>query len=262
MLVCPAPGNHQIEKKVEHCLKEWVDVVAEGDQQLFAKRLAYDGLNLNTIRPLLGDVEFAGKLPSWTETLNSVLQSSAQLEFDGLHDLFPCIADGDPLPFEEILLPFVLTARKRLHASEHCDHLTDKARAALERFLLTRMSELSSRVLELEFNAFLACLQFAGITYSAASRDKASRKHYLEFVQNMRTGGSLRASQGLSRTGKAVGNAPRPVGSTDRRVCGKTARRPRADQEHASSRTRMLAKSLIWSRASPTPIVRGARSLS
>ncbi len=183
----PTPGNDPKEKlKVEVYLREWADVVAEGDQELFEKRLAYDGLNLNSIRPFLGNVELARELPSWTDILNSILEKSGKLEVDGLHELFPCLQKDDPLPFEEILLPFVLTAREMLDASENCDLLTVKARADLERFLLIRMSDLSSRVLELEFNAFLACLQFTGITCTAASRDKTSRENYLDFVRKMR----------------------------------------------------------------------------
>lgn len=186
----PAPTNDpKKKKKVEARLKEWADVVAEGDQELFEKRLAYDGLDLNTIRPFLSDVELTQKLPCWTEILNPIVQKSGKLELDRLHDLFPCLRRDDPLPFEEIFLAFVLTAREMLDASENCDFLTGKARAALERFLLIRMSELSSRVLEVEFNAFFACLQFTGITYNASSRDKSSRKHYLDFIKKMCDGG-------------------------------------------------------------------------
>lgn len=188
----PAPGSDpKMTRKVDAYLKKWADVAAEGDQELFEKRLAYDGLDLDTIRPFLGDVEFGGKLPSWTEILNPVLQNAGKLELDELHARFPCLDKNDPLPFEEILLPFVLTAREMLDASESSGLLTGKARANLERFLLIRMSELSSRVLELEFNTFLACLQFTGITYNLASRDTASRKHYLDFVARLRDGGLL-----------------------------------------------------------------------
>jgi type 2 lantibiotic biosynthesis protein LanM len=184
----PSPASDPKEqKKIDARLKEWADVVAEGDQELFEKRLAYDGLNLHAIRPLLGDVELTRKLPTWTELLNPVLERSAELEFHGLHERFPCLVRDAPLPFEEILLPFVLTAREMLGTPEICDLLTGKARADLERFLLIRMSDLSSRVLELEFNAYMACLQFTGITYNAASRDKTSRKHYLDFVRKLCT---------------------------------------------------------------------------
>lgn len=188
----PSPANDpKRQKRIDARLKEWADVVAEGDQELFGKRLAYDGLSLHALRPLLGDVELTRELPIWTEILAPVLQKSAELEFHGLHEQFPCLVRDDPLPFEEVILPFVLTARQMLGASGNCDLLTGKARADLERFLLIRMSDLSCRVLELEFNAFLACLQFTGTTYNAASRDKTSRKHYLAFARKLCDGDLL-----------------------------------------------------------------------
>lgn len=184
------PNQHKI-KKIDARLKQWADVVAEGDPELFAKRLAYDGFDPHTICPFLGDVEFAQSAPRWTEVLNRILRNSEALEVDGVHAQFSCLERHDPLPFEEVLLPFVLTAREMRSASAGWDLLTGRACADLERFLLIRLSELSCRVLELEFNTFLACLQFTGVDYSAVSRDNTSRTHYLEFGRNLREGGLL-----------------------------------------------------------------------
>ena len=191
--VCvPAPGNDpKRQGKIDARLKEWADVVADGDQELLQKRLAHDGLSLHTIGPLLAEVELIGTLPSWTDILDPVLQKSAELELERLHEQFRCLRSDDPLPFEEILLPFVLTGREMLAASASWDLLTGQACADLERFLLVRMSELSSRVTALGLNAFLACLQFTAVTSKAVSRDRTSRKLYLDFVTSMREGGLL-----------------------------------------------------------------------
>ena len=189
--VLPLGDDPKRQMKIDARLKEWAYVVADGDQELFQKRLAYDGLNVHTVRPVLGDIEYTQILPSWTAILDPVLQKSAGLELDGLHERFPCLRGDEPLPFEEILLPFVLTGRGMLAAPGNRDLLTGQARADLERFLLVRMSESSSRVLEMELNTFLACLQFRGVTPNAAYRDRASRKLYLDFARSMREGGLL-----------------------------------------------------------------------
>jgi type 2 lantibiotic biosynthesis protein LanM len=182
----PVPTNDpNTNKEIETRLKVWADVVAEGDQELFEKRLAYDSLDVSAVRPLLAKVQLTSELPYWTQILNSILRHSGRLEFDKLHDSFPCLNKNEPLPFEELLLPFILTAREKLDASAKCDLLTGRSGAALERFLLTRLSDLSSRVLELEFNTYRACLQLTGINYRAATSNKTSRKYYLDFAKKL-----------------------------------------------------------------------------
>jgi len=61
--------NARIEKKIEARLKEWRKVVADGDEELFAKRLKFSDLDLDAVRPLLGNVQMDGQtiLPKWTE---------------------------------------------------------------------------------------------------------------------------------------------------------------------------------------------------
>jgi len=51
-----------------------VQVVAKGNHQKFGKRLAWNGLDINTVRRILGNVSLADEqgLPSWLETLKDL----------------------------------------------------------------------------------------------------------------------------------------------------------------------------------------------
>ena len=51
-----------------------MQVVAKGNHQKFGKSLAWNGLDINTVRRILGNVSLADEqgLPSWLETLKDL----------------------------------------------------------------------------------------------------------------------------------------------------------------------------------------------
>ena len=189
--------NPKQEKQVEARLKEWSEIVAEGDKELFKKRLTYEGLDLDTARNFLGGGKYAdsNNLPSWTKILNEILKQAEDFPrktFDSdLSEKYLFLKKDFPTPFEEIFLPFVLIARKRFSANvgDRYNLLTDKTHTSLEQFLLQRLTAISSRVLEVEFSTFRACLQFSGMVYSEVMENKNSRQQYLSFVKEMVTEG-------------------------------------------------------------------------
>ena len=158
------PNNPRVKKKLEARLEQWCDVVANGDAELFEKRLAYDGLDIDTARALLGNGKTSGfaELPAWTSLLNAILKYTSDFPHPELDtdvaEKYRFLDQDAPIPFEEIFLPCILVARKRLLAA--CGNiyglLSDQAHAAFERLLVRRLSALSSRVLEVEFSTFIA----------------------------------------------------------------------------------------------------------
>src|SRR5437588_12203143 len=56
-------------------LDMWCQVIARGDWELFQQRLAWDGLDVDKVRRVLGRVRLRENvsLPSWANTLNVVL---------------------------------------------------------------------------------------------------------------------------------------------------------------------------------------------
>lgn len=189
---CYAPTNPKIEAKVNARLKEWCDLVAEGDEALFEKRLAFDGLDLEAVRRLLGNNGSVGTSlpPAWTDLLNDVLKSVAGFPQEKLKEEYAFLKSDKPQPFEELFIPIILLARHKLidKAGANYDMLSADAAHALDRFLLVNLTEISCRVLEVEFNTYLACLQLTGVSYAEITKHKDSRKHYLGFVKSLYDG--------------------------------------------------------------------------
>ena len=189
--------NPKQEKLVDARLRKWCDTSAEGDMELFKKRLAYEGLDLDSARQILGCGTSSSSQdpPSWTNILNEVLQQAEDFPGESLKgelsEQYPFFKKEFPVPFEEVFLPCILVARKRVATEVGNQHtmLTKNAQTSLERFLLQRLSAISSRVLEVEFSTFRACLQFSGMAYSEVVKNHGSRKQYVSFVKEMVTDG-------------------------------------------------------------------------
>ncbi|MCA1995469.1 MAG: type 2 lantipeptide synthetase LanM, partial [Coleofasciculus sp. S288] len=103
------------EKLIASGLEAWCQVVAQGNPEKFAKRLAWDGLDSSSVASVLGDVRLANaqQLPSWAETLREALQVNGEKD-----DTNPsrCLNLEKPIPFEDVYLPFVQVARQKLIA--------------------------------------------------------------------------------------------------------------------------------------------------
>src|SRR4051812_46307295 len=83
------PGDTQTnEKVVKARLDAWCQAVAKGDWELFHRRLTYDGLDEDKVRPFLGAGRLPEdlKLPAWAETLNEAVNLIANLP---LHEAEP-----------------------------------------------------------------------------------------------------------------------------------------------------------------------------
>lgn len=176
-----------LRNKVESRLRIWGEVVSEGDPALFARRLAHDGLDIARARLLMGCVEVPAtcEVPRWCAILNEVGQATSVLQdADGWqhpHNRFSFIENDSPLPFEELLLPFMVVARERLDAIGY-DPLPNKALQIFERAFLEKLSQIAARVLTVEFRAFLASLQLSGTSYVKIESGKTLRVQYDSFV--------------------------------------------------------------------------------
>jgi lantibiotic modifying enzyme len=184
-------ANPRTSKQIETRLKEWRKVVADGDEESFIKRLALDNLDPNKVRPFLGNVKMqdSEQLPDCMEILNEILLRAKDFPVKDLDELnyekYPFLKKDAPVPFEEILLPFIAVARDKLTAcaGDNYGLLDQKAHAAFERFLLQRLSEISSRVFEVEFGTFLALRQIHGTPQDKLFPGSESRVQYLNFAK-------------------------------------------------------------------------------
>jgi type 2 lantibiotic biosynthesis protein LanM len=122
----------------------------------FERRLAWDGWSEETALHALADQEIRwdSPLPRWARTLVDCAMSTER----SVPARDPVLRREQPLPFQELLLPFLVVARSRLaeSAGTCCKHFTQSALLTLERALLKRLSWISERTLGLEFSIFRA----------------------------------------------------------------------------------------------------------
>ncbi len=191
--------NHSINNKI----KTWCNTVADGNQDIFEKRLAWDGLNLNSISHILESTYIVDEnnLPNWTETLKAILETSTlfddkKLENDilqGLYQYESGLNYQDILPFEEIFLPFILVARQKLNsqADDKFFLLDDKCYFSFERSLLESLTSLFSQTLALKFQIFRLYEQPTLIRGIGKLNKSYSREQYSHFISKMLSGGLL-----------------------------------------------------------------------
>ncbi len=80
------PINDPTEAEIiETRLKTWIQTAAQGDPERFRKRLEWDGLTLEQVKPLLESVRRRdpdAPLPRWAELLGEVFETAEALNLD------------------------------------------------------------------------------------------------------------------------------------------------------------------------------------
>jgi type 2 lantibiotic biosynthesis protein LanM len=205
-----------IDKRMRH----WCQVVAQGNWENFHQRLSWDGLDVDRVRSVLGSVpvDEIDLLPSWAETLSEIIQTGKEFTYhpDAIktHD-FP-IETEKPLPFEDLLLPAVLTARQKLLTSLGSDSLSSnflpsdllslEACLTLEHGLLKQLVNLCAKTLEVEFSRFrpLGHSLLNLVAKPAETTETKSKVYYSAFVEKLLQDGLLAFFQQYPVLGRLV----------------------------------------------------------
>jgi type 2 lantibiotic biosynthesis protein LanM len=141
----------------ERRLQLWQAAVAPGYPAGFEARLSWDALDSANAQTLLGKAEWpAGQLlPGWMDTLAAALQAACP---GAAADAHRAVKADHPLPFEDIVLPFVRAASRALAARSAAalSRLSDAAQADLERALLIRLDQICLPALQLDFSTYRA----------------------------------------------------------------------------------------------------------
>jgi type 2 lantibiotic biosynthesis protein LanM len=145
-------------QQIEQRLERWQQVTANRDPERFARRLAWDQLPLEAVRPALGDVKLkpGEALPEWAGTLQAVMREAEALAAGESLPPDRALLPETPLPFESIWLPFVQVARERLRALSgvHYVLLSERAQIALEQSLLQALAWAGQQTLHMELMTY------------------------------------------------------------------------------------------------------------
>ncbi|GAP94813.1 type 2 lanthipeptide synthetase LanM family protein [Leptolyngbya sp. NIES-2104] len=184
--------NSTIDSRIDH----WCQTVAQGNPAQFEKRLTWDDLDLSKIRQALGSVHLANpqNLPAWAETLRAVLESIdldsvLALDKNLLEEKYPLDAK-QPLPFEELSLPFIDFARQTLMARSGFNYflLSAESHATLERSLLQSLTLLCSQAMGDDFLVFRLYEQPCLIRQIGQLEGSHSTEQYDKFIRKMLAG--------------------------------------------------------------------------
>jgi type 2 lantibiotic biosynthesis protein LanM len=172
----------------------WREAVAGGDDEIFARRLARDGRALGDAARLLGPVRLRDRdsLPSWLGTLQLALATASRE--DGTRTEYPFCDPVEPMPFEELAVPFVLAGRDRLAkrlGPLDPDVLSARAMSQFERLLLGRLTSLSTRTMYAAFAAHRAGKMTSLGRLLARAAEVPPARLYHAFIEQMRGAGGL-----------------------------------------------------------------------
>lgn len=190
---------------VDSRVANWCQTVAEGDWEKFAKRLAWDDLDLDKVRSLLGAVRSIDEydLPGWANTLKAGLEALGKdIQADNKF-----LDSEKPLPFEDVFLSFVNIAREQLKTQAGYSYtlLSVDAHTNLERYLLNSLVDLCTQTMVLEFQIFLTYEKPTLNRFLAQLDGLHSKAYYNKFVNKMQSGGLLEFFQKYSVLGRLVG---------------------------------------------------------
>jgi type 2 lantibiotic biosynthesis protein LanM len=143
---------------IDERMAAWQKNCAKGDEDVFRKRLEWDGLDFDRARGLVGRAWWASpELPHWARVLARMIESAQEGCSDGLrqNDLVSIRADK-PVGFEEIYYPFLRLARETLRKESGTAYslVAEAAHRQWERSLLRSWQAIASETLDLEFTRF------------------------------------------------------------------------------------------------------------
>lgn len=206
----PIPTDSKI---VSRRLERWQQLIAKEDETQFSKRLAWDNLDLTSVRAVLGEVKLdrSASLPEWAKILQAALEATFDAEVNPETVEESAQSEQELIPFEELFLSFVAVARTRLRqlAGASYYRLNSECHATLDRHLLSKLCKLCSRALDLEFKTFRVCQQ----QISASTRTRwfgqfpgsKSRVQYDAFIAEMKAGRLVKFFREYSVLARLVG---------------------------------------------------------
>ncbi|MEO1347949.1 MAG: type 2 lanthipeptide synthetase LanM family protein [Cyanobacteria bacterium J06635_15] len=211
--------SEQIEpSEITRRCDRWVQTVAhENRLEILQKRLHWEDLSLDDIRPYLGKVNLVQgqTLPLWAKTLRQIMRTAAEFE-SNTKTAWPTMPDK-PITFEDVWLPAIQVARQKVLRYLGTTQLTiealplsilsENAYLSLERSLLRRLAQLSTKTLDFEFSKVRPFGQNLLNLFGIEANTGHQRTQYTQFVNDLRQDGLLRFFQKYPVLGRLIATA-------------------------------------------------------
>ena len=185
----PGEGRHVDGQEAAVRLRvTWSGALGDATGARLRERLADSGWAVSPAMAALAAPATAHTEPGWASLLDELPDACEHAALDGW--VTGASARTHPIPFEELLEPLVLIARKRL-ARELASSpgvspspcLTDRAYLTLERTLLKQLANVGGAALYREFDANLDTARRAALKLFGGIEGESPREHYLAFVR-------------------------------------------------------------------------------
>ncbi len=166
--------NNSVDKHLDM----WVNVLSpQGEPEKLSQFMELAGLSSSDTKFMLSPVVLSQKasLPPWGNTLARVLNN-----FSEIHVIIGCLEKDDPIPFEELLLPFVKDFQKRITGCLGEQRLSKECHRQIQRALLQLLSDYTASTFYLEFQVFQTHNSFFNHNFSS---ENISRKIYQQFIE-------------------------------------------------------------------------------
>ncbi|VEP18770.1 putative Lanthionine synthetase [Hyella patelloides LEGE 07179] len=144
----------QLEDKnsVDKYLDMWTKVLSSDDEpDRLSQFMEIADLSSSDTDFMLSPVAWSKttSLPAWANTLSRVLNDLTETK-----TVAGCLEKDNPIPFEELLLPFVKDCQKRITGCLGENRLTQECHRQIQRKLLQLLSDYTANTLYLEFQVF------------------------------------------------------------------------------------------------------------
>jgi type 2 lantibiotic biosynthesis protein LanM len=205
------------ELEINRRCNRWCQVVGLGNWNILQKRLQWEGLNLDQVRPYLGTVQLQPNqpLPKWARTLEQIIRTATQFTPEA-ESFLPTDAQN-PVPFEDIFLPVIKVARQQLLTRLSSpqltqDHLplsilTESAYRSLEGSLLKQLARLCTKTLRFEFSQVCPFGQNLLNLFGQETQSSQNKTYYTKFVNQLLQDGLFAFFQKYPVLGRLVATA-------------------------------------------------------
>jgi type 2 lantibiotic biosynthesis protein LanM len=153
----------QLQQQAQQRVQDLSTLLGSDDDEVLQRFLEFYHLNQWQVSTCLTSPvsEKLGFRPDWIEVLEQVVMMC--WDPTSLHPDVPSLDRAcfpeEPVPFEEVLLPFLRSARQQYLQSfspQSVSLVSEQAQVTIEHWLLQRLAAVASDVLELEFSFFRA----------------------------------------------------------------------------------------------------------